>query len=69
MKQEKLNSNEESVISALRIRPLTSEEILVKANQVPHILKLYSILDDLRCKGMIKSYSKGDLKYHYLPKN
>ena len=69
MKKVQLNSKEEMVIAALQSKPLTSEEILLKAERIPHILKLYSILDNLRCKGMVKSYAKGGLKYHYISRS
>lgn len=68
MKQLELNSNEERVINALRIRSLTSRELLSQTQHIPHILKLYSVLDELRCKGLIKSYAKGNRKYHYISK-
>ena len=68
MERGQLNHNEEVVIAVLESKPLTSREILSQTKQIPHILKLYSILDDLRCKGIIKSYAKGNIKYHYISK-
>jgi Fe2+ or Zn2+ uptake regulation protein len=44
---------------------LTSFEILKKVENVSMILSLYNILDQLNNKGVIKSYIKKDLKYHY----
>ncbi|MFD2568832.1 hypothetical protein [Pseudotenacibaculum haliotis] len=59
-----LTSKQKSVIVALSNQHLTSSEILSKAQKVPHILKLYSILDELRRKGVIQSYMKDGVKYH-----
>lgn len=69
MEQVQLDQNEEVVIAALQGKPLTSQEILSQTKQIPHILKLYSILDELRCKGIVRSYAKGNIKYHYISRN
>lgn len=61
---QQLTSKQKSVIAALSNEHLTSSEILNKTQKVPHILKLYSILDELRSKGMIQSYMKEGVKYH-----
>jgi Fe2+ or Zn2+ uptake regulation protein len=65
MKQEQFTSKQQAVITALSNQHLTSTELLNKAEKVPHILKLYSILDELRSKGIVDSYIKEGVKYHY----
>jgi len=65
MKREQFTSKEQAVIAALSNEHLTSVELLSKTEKVPHILKLYSILDELRSKGVIESYIKEGVKYHY----
>ena len=65
MRQEQFTSKQQAVIAALSNDHLTSAELLNKAEKVPHILKLYSILDELRSKGIIESYMKEGIKYHY----
>ena len=64
MQQEHFTTNQQLVIEALNNEHLTSAEILTKTHMVIHILKLYSILDELRSKGMIESYMKEGMKYH-----
>ena len=65
MKQGQFTSKQQWVIAALSNEHLTSVEILNKAKKVPHILSLYSILDELRNKGVVDSYMKEGIKYHY----
>jgi DNA-binding IscR family transcriptional regulator len=65
MKKLPLTTKEKAVISALSNEHLTSLEILSKAQKVPHILKLYTILDELRNKGVVNSYIKKGVKFHY----
>ena len=50
--------------TVLNNQHLTSVEILNEAKSIPHILTLYSILDELRNMGMIQSYMKQNLRYH-----
>lgn len=57
-------SQQQSVIAVLSKEPLTTIEILEKAHKVPHILKLYTILDELRSKGVINSYVEEGIKFH-----
>lgn len=52
-------------MDALSNEHLTTIEILSKAHNVPHILKLYTILDELRNKGIVHSYVKEGIKFHY----
>jgi Fe2+ or Zn2+ uptake regulation protein len=60
-----LSAQEQSVLNAVQAEHLTSFEILKKVENVSMILSLYNILDQLNNKGVIKSYMKQDLKYHY----
>jgi hypothetical protein len=64
MRKEQFTSKEKAVIAALSKEHLTSAELLSKAEKIPHILKLYTILDTLRNKGVVESYIKGGVKYH-----
>ena len=64
MQQEQYTTNQQLVIEALNNEHLTSAEILNKTHMVLHILKLYSILDELRSKGRVQSYMKEGMKYH-----
>ena len=65
MSQAQFTTKEQSVITALKNEHLTSSEILNKAKTIPHILKLYTVLDQLRSKGVVESYMKEGTKYHY----
>lgn len=65
MNQEQFTSKQKSVLSVLTNEHLTSVEILNKTENIPHILKLYTVLDELRNLGMIQSYVKQDVKYHH----
>jgi Fe2+ or Zn2+ uptake regulation protein len=65
MRSLEFSKKEKEVISLLSNQHLTSLEILSKAEKVPHILKLYSILDKLRSQGVVNSYIKEGVKFHY----
>jgi Fe2+ or Zn2+ uptake regulation protein len=65
MAKIELSQLEESVVNVVKENHLTSYEILKKVENVSMILSLYNILDQLNNKGVIKSYIKQDLKYHY----
>jgi hypothetical protein len=64
MSQKYFTSSQRSVLSALRKKHLTSSQLLEKVDNVSMILELYSILDELRDKGAVKSYIEKDIKYH-----
>ncbi|MFY0630630.1 MAG: hypothetical protein JXR05_09630 [Flavobacteriaceae bacterium] len=66
MNYQKFTSKQESVLSILNNEHLTSEEILNQAKNIPHILKLYSVLDELRKIGVVHSYMKKDVRYHHV---
>jgi len=65
MAKIELSRLEEAVLNMVKENHLTSFEILKKVEDVSMILSLYNILDQLDNKGVIKSYMKQDLKYHY----
>ena len=65
MTKIELSQLEESVVNVIKEDHLTSFEILKKVENVSMILSLYNVLDQLNNKGVIKSYIKQDLKYHY----
>ncbi|MDT7831666.1 hypothetical protein RQM59_04700 [Flavobacteriaceae bacterium S356] len=65
MKQANFTNRELSVLSALNKEHLTTFQLLKRMDSVPMILKLYTILDELKEKGVVKSYMKKDTKYHY----
>ncbi|MDP5093503.1 MAG: hypothetical protein NWQ17_09330 [Polaribacter sp.] len=64
MKTNSLSAAEQSVLNVVQKEPLTSFEILKRVDNVPMILSLYNVLDDLRNKGIIKSFIKENKKYH-----
>jgi hypothetical protein len=53
-----------SVLNTIKQEPLTSFQILKKVNNVDMILSLYTIMDELKSKGVLKSYMKENTKYH-----
>jgi len=64
MSQGQFTSKQKSVLSVLINEHLTSVEILNRTKSIPHLLKLYSVLDELRNMGVIQSYMKQNLRYH-----
>lgn len=65
MLKTNLSAQEQSVLNAVQEEHLTSFEILNKVENVSMILSLYNIIDELSSKGVLKSYMKQDVKYHY----
>ncbi len=65
MKRINYTYNQLSVLSALNKEHLTTFQLLKRMDSVPMILKLYTILDELKAKGVVRSYMKKDTKYHY----
>ncbi len=65
MDQQKFTLKQKSVLSALNNEHLTSVELLNKTKNIPHILKLYSVLDELRTMGIVSSYMDQNIKYHH----
>ncbi|PQJ78330.1 hypothetical protein [Polaribacter porphyrae] len=65
MKQSDLSAVEQSVLNAVKEEHLPSYEILKKVDNISMILSLYNILDKLATKGVLKSYIKQNIRYHY----
>ncbi|MFY9244102.1 MAG: hypothetical protein WAO74_13875 [Polaribacter sp.] len=66
METLQLTKLQEDVISVLRTEHLTSFEILKRVNNAQLILVIYNNIDELKSMGIVNSYSKNDIKYHYL---
>lgn len=66
MTENKLSLEHALVVNALKKEHLTSYQLLKKIKSISLILVLYNILDDLRNKGILKSYMKQDSKFHYI---
>jgi Fe2+ or Zn2+ uptake regulation protein len=64
MKQNKLTPEQVSVFNTIKQEPLTSFQILKRVNNVNMILSLYTIMDELKTKGVLKSYIIENTKYH-----
>lgn len=66
MQHKELSKVHQEVINELKKEPLTSFDILRKSQNISLILEIYNILDELNTMGILKSYVKEDLKYHYI---
>lgn len=66
MKNTLLTNHHKAVIKVLRKEDLTSFQILNKLNNISLILVVYSLIDELRNMGILKSYVKEDMKYYHL---
>jgi len=55
-----------AVLNLIKEQPLTSFQILKKVESIPMILVLYTIIDDLKSKGIVKSFVEQNVKYHYV---
>ena len=64
MKQINLTQDQISVLNVIKKEPLTSFEILKKVKNVSMILSLYNIMDELKNKGVVKSFTEKNVKYH-----
>lgn len=64
MKLNNLTPEQVSVLNTIKQEPLTSFQILQKVNNVNMILSLYTIMDELKTKGVLKSYIVENTKYH-----
>jgi Fe2+ or Zn2+ uptake regulation protein len=65
MKNIQLTPKQKTVLKALKNNHLTSFEILKKVENISLILVLYTIMDELKVLGVLKSYTKQNQKYHY----
>lgn len=64
MTTHNLTATETAVLNVIKDQPLTSFQILKKVESIPMILSLYTIIDDLKSKGIVKSYVEHNQKYH-----
>ena len=64
MKHNNLTEQQLSVLNVIQQEPLTSFQILKRVDNVSMILSLYTIMDELKSKGAVKSYTKENIKYH-----
>lgn len=64
MKTNVLTEQQKSVLRVIKNKPLTSFEILKKVDNISMILSLYNVIDELKSKGILKSYIKENMKYH-----
>jgi Fe2+ or Zn2+ uptake regulation protein len=61
----KLTNNQITVLKVLENQHLTSFQILKKIDSISLILVVYSIIDELKGMGILKSYTKKKNKFHY----
>ena len=61
-----LTNVHKAVIEVLEDEHLTSFQILNKIKDITLTLEVYGIIDELNNMGILKSYVKQDLKYHYV---
>ena len=61
-----LTNVHKAVIEVLENEHLTSFQILSKIKDITLTLEVYGIIDELNNMGILKSYVKQDLKYHYV---
>ncbi|AOW16054.1 hypothetical protein LPB03_00635 [Polaribacter vadi] len=66
MHTKELSIEHQAVINELKKEPLTSFQILKKTQNVSLILVIYNILDELNSMGILKTYVKQNVKYHYI---
>ncbi len=64
MKTNVLTEQQKSVLRVIKNKPLTSFQILKKVDNISMILSLYNVIDELKSKGILKSYIKENMKYH-----
>lgn len=60
-----LTETELAVLNVIKEQPLTSFQILKKVESIRMILSLYTIIDELKSKGIVHSYVEENQKYHY----
>jgi Fe2+ or Zn2+ uptake regulation protein len=58
MKKLKLTTQQKQILNTLENKHLTSFQILKKVDNISLILVLYTIMDELKSLGAIKSYTK-----------
>lgn len=65
MQQKNLTDVELNVLNVVRNEHLPSYEILKRVDKISMLLSLYNVIDKLKKEGKIKSYIKGNVKYHF----
>lgn len=65
MKDQKFTSKQKAVLYALNGEHLTSFQLLKRIENISLVLKLYSVLDELRMMGVVNSYTRQNVKYHH----
>tara|TARA_B100000780_G_scaffold63850_1_gene41643 strand:+ start:189 stop:401 length:213 start_codon:yes stop_codon:yes gene_type:complete len=60
-----LSPEEKSILHALKNEQLTSLQILKRVDSISHILKVYSLLEELNSKGLVSSHVIRNMKYHH----
>lgn len=64
MRLNNLTEQQLQVLNVIKEQPLTSFQILKKVDNISMILSLYNIMDELKSKGVLRSYTKENIKYH-----
>lgn len=64
MRLNNLTEQQLQVLNVIKEQPLTSFQILKKVDNISMILSLYNIMDELKSKGALRSYTKENIKYH-----
>lgn len=64
MRLNNLTDQQLSVLNAIKDQPLTSFEILKRVDNISMILSLYNVMDELKSRGIVSSYTKENIKYH-----
>ena len=65
MNQTNLSEKHITVLKALENEHLTSSQIMKKVENISLILVLYTIMDELKGMGILKSYTKKNKKFYY----
>ena len=61
-----LSPEEKSILHALKNEELTGLQILKRVDSISHILKVYSLLEELNSKGLVSSHVIRNMKYHHI---
>ena len=69
MKTQKLTRRQLEVVNELKNEHLTSFQILKRNSNFSLILGVYNVLDELKNMGILQSYMKHNVKYHYIKSN
>jgi len=64
MDTNRVTKKQKSVLKLVKQQDFTSSEILKRTNNIPNILILYTVLEELRSKGLVESYISNKIKYH-----